>query len=150
MACGKHGLGLEALEQSLLLAPQDGQVRARFASHLFDDQRYAQAREQALIVLSSGDSTARKVGLGVAGAYARRLMRQRDDAAVAHLLAELGEWVLRDATLSAVRAWMLDAQGERREAQDALRAAHKLEPKHPLILALQEPLGIKRWSWFGW
>lgn len=150
VACGKRGLGLQALEQALALDPQDAQVRARYASHLFEDQRFAQAREQALCVLESGDRVASTMGLGVAAAYAERLMRQRDQSAVEDLLSDLSDWVRRDATLCAARAWLLLARGERRAAQEALRQAHKLDPKNPLVVQLQERVGIKRWSWFGW
>ena len=150
IACGRRGLGLQALEQALELEPEDAMVRARYASHLFEDQRFAQAREQALWVLSSGDSVASVVGLGVLASYAQRLMGQRDQAAVDDLLLELGDWVLRDATLCAIQAWLLHAKGARRPAQDALRRAHKLDPKHPLVAELEGVLGIKRWSWFGW
>ncbi len=150
IACGKRGLGLQALEQALELQPDDAQVRGRYASHLFDDQRYAQAREQALLVLSSKDSVASTLGLGVAASYAQRLKGQRDQAAVEDLLEDLGHWVQRDATLSAIQAWLFNQKGAQREAQDALRQAHKLDPKHPLVGELEDLVGIKRWSWFGW
>ena len=150
IAAGKRGLGLQSLERALELEPDCAQVRGRYASHLFDDQRYAQARAQAIWVLSSGDSVALPMGLAVAASYARRLMSQRDLAALEDLLTDLGDAVAKDATLSASRAWMLHSKGAQRQAQDALRVAHKLDPKNPLVVELEGPLGVKRWSWFGW
>ncbi|MED5373950.1 MAG: tetratricopeptide repeat protein [Myxococcota bacterium] len=151
LAGDRRGEGLEALEQALELAPEDLLTRARYAHHLYDTQRFARARAQAIYVLAmEDDGEAPRLALQVVSRYARRLTDNGDTTAVQELLTDLGSWVETDGDLLAVLAWLRWQEGDRRAAQAALRAAHKIDPDNPFVELLRGPLGIKRWSWFGW
>lgn len=151
MAVGRGSEAVDRFQRALEIAPHLHATRARMAQCLLGMQRFAMAREEAVRVIAGAPDTPSAAHCReLLGVYVRRLIDQRDAAAVHDVLQELGDQVDRSALLLCAKAWLAYHAGDPDEVRRALKLARKLAPELPQIKEFEDALLPRKKTWWSW